>query len=209
MNPQPQNLTAYPLAWPADWGRAKIHCPSRYRVDFPQARADLIRQLNLMQACDIIISSNLPVRNDGLPYAKVSAPFDPGVAVYWHDPSGQLRVIACDKWSAPAENLRAIGVTLSCLRGIERAGASEAVQKALSGFRALPQGTAAQAGSSWRDVLGFRPGDPVDMETLKFRFRALSRVHHPDHGGSTKKMQELLEAHDAGKAALEQFAAQA
>jgi DnaJ-domain-containing protein 1 len=41
-------------------------------------------------------------------------------------------------------------------------------------------------------VLGLPPG--ADIGDIKARFRELAKRHHPDHGGSSETMVELLEA---------------
>lgn len=201
MTSYPQHITPYPLAWPQGWSRSVQQAPSRYRVAYDQARADLLRQLKLIAASQVVISSNLPLREDGLPFTKASPPPDPGTAVYWTEPSGTVRVIACDKWRTVAENIRAIGATVTYLRGIERAGATEAMDKALNAFLALP-GVDGYEDGDWRAVLDFAAHIPITPHDVKSRYFALSKIHHPDRGGSSAKMQRLNHAYSKALAEL-------
>lgn len=195
------DITTYPLVWPTNWERTASRTPSRYRVSFERARADLLQQLSLLRTESIVISSNVPVRRDGIPYAKATAPWDPGVAVYWMDHSEGLRVIACDKWRGTAENLRAIGTTLTYLRGIQRAGATEAVTKAFSGFAALLPASVPK-NDDWRVVMNFDHNEPITEAQLSRRYRTLAQERHPDRGGSHEQMLQLSAAYQAAKAAL-------
>lgn len=76
---------------------------------------------------------------------------DPGVAVWWNDKKGELRVLACDRWDKLADNMRAIHLTLDAMRALERWGAYTAEQAAEGAkLKALPPPDAV----NWRDILG-------------------------------------------------------
>lgn len=47
-----------------------------------------------------------------------------------------------------------------------------------------------------RRVLGFGPREPITKEVLRARHRDLAKRHHPDRGGSLKRMQEINSAVD-------------
>src|SRR3954465_14120648 len=83
----------YPLSWPAGWKRTESH--RRRRTTFHRGRsmdaknltigdglARLTGELGRLGAREIVISTNVPVRLDGLPYATAAMPQDPGCAVY-------------------------------------------------------------------------------------------------------------------------------
>jgi len=78
-------IEAYPLSWPIDYPRTKHYSKSRYRdnTTFGRSRDRLIRELKLLKADKIIISSNIPLKRDGLPYATFRIE-DPGIAVYFN-----------------------------------------------------------------------------------------------------------------------------
>jgi hypothetical protein len=93
-----------------------------------------IRKLGSKQ---VVISSNLELRNDGLPRASQRAPTDQGVAVYFNL-NGRSQCFPCDRWTTVEHNLWAIAKSIEALRGLERWGAKTMVDAAFRGFQALP-----------------------------------------------------------------------
>ena len=195
---------AFPLCWPAGWPRAKRQSRSRYQVTYDKALREMLREVRLLGGSRVVVSSNVPVRRDGLPYAdwakrKID---DPGVAVYFLRSSEQ-QVVACDTWDQVRDNIRAIGLTVSALRQIDRSGASELLNRAFAGFKALPPagGTTTSTGPDWRSVLGV---DPFETELGKVRaaYRNLSREHHPDRGGDAGAMAIINRAWEQAQAEL-------
>ena len=140
-------VEAYPLQWPQGWPRTKFPERSKFyekkqgswatEVSMTKARAFLLGELNRLNASSVVISSNLELRQDGLPYAGRRRPQDCGVAVYFQL-GGSDQCIPCDKWDRPEDNIYAIGKTIEALRGIERWGAKEMVNAAFRGFQSLP-----------------------------------------------------------------------
>jgi hypothetical protein len=191
-------IEAYPLAWPDGWPRRQpgSRKTSDYKVTFLRARDELARELKAGRCRDVVISTNVPLRRDGLPLANMSEPKDPGVAVYWTgtDKHGKPapRVIACDVWRTVRENLRAVGLAYASLRQIERTGASELLERAFSGFARLPA-----APDCWQ-VLGLPPGCP--RTTITDRYRDLARAHHPDRGGDPALMAAINAAYQQATA---------
>ena len=113
------------------------------------------------------------------------------------------KVMTCDTWLSPRENLRAIWQAIEGLRAIERSGASSVFERAYASFNALPPGEGAPAPSpvkrSWREVLGFTL-KVATLYDVKKAYHALSNEHHPDkHGGSNAKQVELNEAWEEAK----------
>lgn len=53
------------------------------------------------------------------------------------------------------------------------------------------------SGPNPRVVLGFTPSEVLTPEIVKRRHRELARKHHPDHGGSVERMQQINAAADA------------
>jgi hypothetical protein len=182
-------IEAYPLTWPDGWPRRKSYQRngSKYEVTFMRARDELVRELGAGRARHVVISSNIPLRRDGLPLANMREPEDPGVAVYWDDKQGKARVIACDVWRTVRENIRAVGLAYASLRQIERTGASELLERAFSGFARLPA-----AADCWT-ILGVPNG--AARETVQERFRELARQHHPDRGGNPETMARINAAY--------------
>src|SRR3569833_1391480 len=156
---------AYPLAWPAGWPRTAQtqRRRARYHVSLARARDDLLQELQRLGASGTLISTDLPLRRDGLPLASAREPMDPGVAVYF-TLHAQQHVIACDSWALVKDNLRAVGLTVHALRQRGRAGAGGGRGRAGGGGQGLPPPRAEDAPPPWRDVLdmGNDLNDPGD-----------------------------------------------
>lgn len=178
----------YPLYWPEGWPRAQYRKASRYERAFARDRDSIVRRLRKMGATSIVISSNVPLRRDGLPYAGMAQPADPGVAVYFARRKRD-HVVACDVWKTVDENLRAILRTIESLAAIERAGSAQLEDRAYQGFARLPASTTPRA-RPWREVLNMKPG--ASLESAEIEFRALAAQRHPDvPGGSHEAFVEL------------------
>lgn len=184
--------TDYPLKWPEGWKRTPggMRKSSPYRCSLEGAVKELLADLGRMRAKDVTISSNvrsgLGVR---ITEGQVS---DPGVAVYWTDKNGHPRVMACDHWFRLRDNVRAIGLAIAAFRQLERCGASGLLDRALDGFKALPEGA-----NCWR-LLGVPEGSSRDV--ISGRFRELAASAHPDHGGDAVTFGQLSQAyHEALK----------
>lgn len=179
---------AYPLYWPEGWPRTKRRVPGNFDSSFAKSRDLVVAEIHRMGGRYVVLSSNIPLRRDGLPYAGQTEPSDPGVAVYF-EKDGKQMVFACDRYDRTWKNLRAIGKTIEAIRGIERWGASDMMERALSAFVALP------APRDWRKVLGLQNGSPTKAE-IEARYRQLAIERHPDKGGSADAMAELNNARD-------------
>src|SRR3546814_3202380 len=77
---------AFPLAWPVGWPRVARRKSAPFGMTMAAARDHLMNELRLMGARYPVLSTNVELRRDGLPYAIKREPDDPGVAVYfeWH-----------------------------------------------------------------------------------------------------------------------------
>ncbi len=149
-----------------------------------------MRELQLLKAYKVIISSNVPLRRDGLPYANYRQPEDPGVAVYFQ--LNKPHVLACDHWNCVKDNLRAIGLHVAAIRGIERWGVGS-VEQAFTGYQALPESSSDNsAHKSWWIVLQVDPG--ATPAQIKEAYRALARKHHPDVNGNGDQMATINRA---------------
>jgi len=181
---------AYPLHWPSGWKRTDYPEFSRFDTPLAQARDGLIRELEMLGATNIILSTNIELRLDGLPYASRRPPEDSGVAVYFKL-DGQDQCIPCDKWYYVQDNLHAVELTVAALRGLERWGAKEMVNAAFRGFKALPEATV--AGRPWCETLGVEPN--ASTAEVERAYKRLAREHHPDTGGSHEAFIELQGAY--------------
>src|SRR5687767_15524562 len=121
--------SSFPLEWPASkkreaWNRK----PSKFRdLGFGKCRDDLLRACKRLGAEDVTLSTNIALRRDGLPYANMPQPSDPGVALYfdlvaWTNGKRQKKhyALACDQYRKVEENLRALVHTLDAMASIRR-----------------------------------------------------------------------------------------
>ena len=131
------SIAAFPLTWPENRPRTRAPEPSRFKVTLGAAINELQDEVQRLGGRDLVISSNLPLRRDGLPMASRSAPKDRGVAVYFTYKRKPM-CFACDQWATVEENMRAIAKTIDTLRGIERWGSGQMVEQAFTGFLASP-----------------------------------------------------------------------
>lgn len=183
---------AYPLAWPEGWPRTSMgkRGSSRFgkNLGFNQIR-ELQAELRRLGARHVVISSNVPIRQNGLPYASESKRRydDPGVAVYFTLKGKQLSM-ARDSYYTPWENIRSLVLAIEAIRSIERHGGSTMMDRAFSGFTALPK----PGGANWWEVL--QVPRTVSRATVEAKFRELARDRHPDKGGSDDQMAELNRA---------------
>lgn len=194
---------AFPLTWPDRYPRrpASTRIVGQFKVTFAQARDELMMELERLGAVDVIISSDVPVRRDGLPLASSREPADPAIAVYF-DWKRRSYVFACDHFAWVTHNLRAVGLTIASIRAIARYGATEMMEQAFTGFAALP---AAGRDKPWWEVLGVT--DRATEAEVKAAFRELMKIHHPDRGGDTARSAEVTEAHQRALKDLERRAA--
>lgn len=182
---------AYPLYWPDGWARTRWRKDSNFKVSsFARVRDGVIKNIRLMGGKHIVLSTCLSLRLDGLPLANQRNPEDPGVAIYWYDSRAeQQRAMACDKWRTVTANMRAVELSLEALRGLERWGSSEIVERAFSGFTALPEHD--PNSGNWRRVFGFVDVPGPSLIAIKVLYKSMARLRHPDHGGSVEAMTEL------------------
>lgn len=177
----------YPLSWPTGWPRTKPlnREKAKFEVSFAKARDELLDELMRLGAGGIVISSNIPVKRDGLPYASYKEPSDPGVAVYFCL-GKKSTVLACDRWLMVRDNLRAIGLHIAAMRGINRWGVGS-VEQAFMGYQALPA-----SDRGWWQVLGVSPDAP--LPTIKAAYRQMAIKFHPDAGGNVERMAAINRA---------------
>jgi len=190
-------IEAFPLHWPDGWKRTAHPERSRFQTGFNAARIFLTNEISRMGGTNVIISTNVPLRNDGMPRASAPEPKDAGVAVYFRH-KGRSMVFACDKYYYTRDNIYAIGKTIEALRGIERWGASDMMERAFTGFKALTD-TAGAGEDCWM-VLGIPPMSSA--AEISSAHRKLAMEAHPDRGGSHEQMSRVNAARDAAMQAV-------
>ena len=193
---------AFPLCWPAGFAKTNSQERARFKSTsgFGVIRDRLLHELSLMGAREVILSTNIPVRNDGLPYAKYAEPWDSGVAVYFKQ-DGKDAVLACDKWKRVQHNVHALALTVEAMRGLDRWGASEILARVFTGFAALP--APREAMRSWREVFRYQASYTPTRAELDSDYRMLAKILHPDMAeGSAAAFAELQSAYETGKAVV-------
>ncbi|MBL8752248.1 MAG: J domain-containing protein [Planctomycetes bacterium] len=205
-----QNGMAWPLHWPAGRPRTPRHQRKRNPLwkgaTVSTACAEIEREVELMGGVELVISTNLALRIDGLPRGGQPEPEDAGACAYF-ERNGRRIALACDRWASVRENLRAIGMHLAAIRGQERWGVGD-LDAAFAGYQALP---APDVDRAWWDVLGLdrttaahlrhRPFDER-REVLVARFRARAKNVHPDSGGTQEAFVELQKAYETARLEL-------
>lgn len=175
---------AYPLQWPTGWERAKFPRPSSFQ-DHSMAYATgyLLDELRKLGASHVVLSTNVQLRRDGLPYSGRKPPEDRGVAVYFrlYDES---QCMPCDKWNRVECNIWAIAKSIEALRGLERWGAKEMVKASFQGFKALPQ-------NATQPKVNYFEGCETEQD-IKDRFRELSKSYHPDNGENPELFMDMM-----------------
>lgn len=202
---------ALPLSWPTNqprtpFGRRKKN-PMWKGATVSTACHQIEESVRMLGGTDLVLSTNLALRIDGFPRSGQPEPSDPGVAVYFHR-KGKPLVFACDSYGSVRENLRAIGMHLEAMRGMERWGCGT-LDQAFAGYAALP---APGARPPWWEVLGLQRDVALsirkveDMSTrevlLREAYRKQAKNAHPDAGGSTEAFQSLTKAFEEARTEL-------
>ena len=205
-------ITAFPLQWPVGWKRTAPGYRTEARFGRARSRngdgyvpgraltigeavdrvTTELRRMGLGRE-DVVISTNLRLKIDGLPYSVQAEPEDPGAAVYWVDQTLERKVMAIDIYDRIADNLAAVAATLDAMRAIERHGGATVLERAYTGFTALP----APTGTTWREVLQFSTTAVVSAAVVTARYRQLASEAHPDKGGTSEAMARLNAAREA------------
>lgn len=200
------DATAYPLCWPASWRRTApgrrvdakfcIHVyqsrPRRLDVgDGVERIRNELRRMGISLG-SVIISTDLKLRGDGLPYSsQATSRLDPGAAVYWRD-GKQTRCMAIDIYDRVADNLAAIAATIEAMRAIERHGGALILDRAFMGFAALPAPAPQELP---HEVLGV--AESATRDEVEYAYRRAAMQCHPDKGGSHAAMTRINTARDA------------
>lgn len=207
------DIPRFPLSWPTGWTRTPYSHRKRAAFSKRVERGDptfgyrrkenlsvgdaldrLHGELRRLGAQRVVISSNLRIRDDGIPYAQQAKQLDdPGVAVYFQL-KGKPRALACDRWTSAADNIAAIAGHIAAIRTVDRYGVGT-IEQAFAGYTALPP-----SADDWRSVFGLNGGATIaDVEA---KFRALAILNHPDKGGDPSMMARINAARDAARKEL-------
>jgi hypothetical protein len=190
-----ESTRAYPLYWPEGWPRTQSWQIKQARFgdhSIAKGRRVLADQVRLFGGSDLIISSNIELKLDGLPKSNQSQPSDRGVAIFFKR-DGLDMALACDIYTTVEDNLWALCRTLDALRQIERDGSPSLINRAFKGFAALPNPDARE----WWEVLNVaRTANNSEIRSAYFR---LAKQYHPDtgvNGGDAVMFDQVQKAFD-------------
>ena len=184
-------IEAFPLHWPIGYSRSKEQIDSRFKVTMDRAQKFLHAEIDRLNATDLIVSSNIPVRKDGMMYSDWMRRIidDPGVAIYFKY-KGKDVAMCCDQYKRVYENIYALGKGIEALRGMDRWGVSDFIDRAFSGFKALPESVSTE---TWCDVLDL----PANATYTQIReaYILKAKTAHPDVGGSAEYFEKVNKAY--------------
>lgn len=180
-------MESFPLYWPHYRPRTRIPGHSKFKTRQWESTKALAAELGRLRASNIVISTNVELRNDGLPYANRRAPEDKGVAVYFTR-RGKALCFACDKWDTVGDNIHAITKTIDSLRAIERWGTGDMMEQAFDGFLALPA-PRAPVHERWWAV--FNLNEQASNENVIAAYKSMAKIYHPDAGGAADKFARI------------------
>jgi hypothetical protein len=196
-------IDAFPLQWPhhvprtpAGWRGA-----GSFMVTPGKATSDLVAEVARSGGTNLILSSNVPLRRDGLPYANTREPDDPGVAAYFTR-KGQQVCIPCDTYDRHWKNVRAIGLSIKDMRGPEMRGCAAITDAAYTGFLALPAPSAAPQGPSWWQVLNVPRNTIEDEINAAYRSKTRGLMAIEGDAARDQALKALNVARDEGLAEL-------
>lgn len=201
-------VEAYPLHWPIGWERHDNTIRSRFgdwnsKPTVAKARNKLLNEIRLLGGTDLIISTNLQLRQDGFPRSNQKEPDDPGVSL-WFNRNGEQVSIACDTYDKVGCNLWALALTIEKIRGIERWGCSEFLNRAFTGFKALPENGSVAEILPWWAIL--EVDQNASFEVITASWKAFIKKYHPDNPetGDESKFKVVQEAYKQAKEAHNQ-----
>ena len=197
---------AYPLQWPQGWPRTPPGERDHYLAGHDHRNSQnwskvthrLLHELRLLRVENVIVSTNQPLRRDGLPYAATRRIDDPGAAVYF-DLDGRALVLAQDRYWPLVDNLRSIALAIEGMRKMQRHGGDHMMERAFTGFAALPPPA---EGQKWWRVLGVQ--STCTLNAARLAYRDLAHTYHPDSpdGGDAARMAEINRAWEEAQQAL-------
>lgn len=193
------------LMWPDGWGEtpAQSRKVSAFGYDtIYQRSTEIAEEVKRFKGSNLRITCNAPLRATKTGYAGFREPQgkaesqlvseEPGCAIYF-DRNGKPMTVGCDQYVDLQSNMRAITLTLGAIRGIERWGSSELLERSVAGFAELPApGAIVNADRPFWAVLAIAPDASLDVAEAVYR--SLVKKHHPDVGGDPSRFLEIQAA---------------
>ena len=108
--------------------------------------------------------------------------------------------MCCDKYEKVYENIYALAKGIEALRGMERWGVNDFIERAFTGFTALPPSMIVPYKKPWWDVLGINKGS--NEQQIKEAYHRKAQDTHPDKGGTHDMFVEVGIAYEEGMESL-------
>jgi len=187
-------------SWPGEKTRSRKRSP--FNIKYQRILDDLEREMRHLGARDIVIQAFVrsdDIRNDGWPRSSARF-FEPGIILSFTGRNREALSFPCDTYLHWDSNLRAISLTLTALRAIDRYGVTKRAEQ-YQGWKRLSAPTHEQKHDAiWAlghlAALADTTADAIrgDASAIDLAYRAAARKTHPDHGGNTDAFQLLQEA---------------
>ena len=113
--------------------------------------------------------------------------------------NGEQKALACDTYDLCGCNIWAIAQVVSYFRAMECYGCTEVLDRAFTGFTALPENAGESTERTWWEVLGV--SERSDAGEVKRAYRELAKIHHPDVSGGNDKFLEVKRAYEMATSA--------
>jgi hypothetical protein len=186
---------AYPLHWPSGYAKtpAGKRKYSQFKNTLGSARDFLKDEVRRIGGKNLIISTNIPTKQNGDLYADYARYKldDPGVAIYFKYNEKDV-ALCCDQYEKVWENVQALAKAIEALRGLERWGVSDFLDRAFTGFKALPD-TTLQEKDIWQTLgLNEKPESTIIVHQA---YKQQVKKVHPDVGGSSEAFHRLQQAY--------------
>lgn len=188
-------------AWPKSPTPSYRRKKSPFDVKYSKLLDDLERELKHLAATNIVIQAyfdRADIRNDGWPRSS-ARPSGPGMIVSFTKRGGQEISFPCDTYLNYESNLRAISLTLTALRSIDRYGVTQHAEQ-YKGWSKLPPAPEKMTAETASSFLYLNSGiRPTDSSTFRSAYREAARKLHPDNQetGSHGQFTMLGQAKDA------------
>lgn len=178
-------------SWPGEYTSRRKR--SLFSAGHTATMAVLRTELLRLKADTVVLEIDISpydLRNDGWPYAGIKVP--PPVKLSFNSKHGPL-VYATDVFDHWHDNIRAIALGLEALRKVDRYGITDAGQQ-YAGWKQLeaaPSLSSFEAVEVLEKVSDRRLDENPDL-SMKSLVRLAKLRAHPDHGGSTELLEQVL-----------------
>lgn len=187
--------------WPSQPTHPNNRKRPTFKVKWENVLYDLERELEYLGARSVVIMGYFTddqIRLDGWPRGGAS-PSRPGIIVAFQSKHGPLKYV-CDTYDEWRGNLRAISLTLTNLRAVDRYGATKRGEQ-YTGWKALPSArtdlamTIDEAAELIAALSGASPAMiRMERETFDKAAKQAAAKSHPDAGGSHEGFVRVQEA---------------